>query len=180
MQKFSSKILLFGEYSVVVGGGALAIPFEAYQSNFKLPKNNSSLSDTAKWSNNTLQQFATAINKMLQSKDLKLNIDIQRLQKDLRKGLYLDSNIPKGYGLGSSAAVVAGVVSKYGKQSIEKLEKESLQKLQQQLGVLESHFHGRSSGFDPLVCYLNRPILKTSEGAAFKAQFSGADKLTDV
>ena len=31
---FSSKILLFGEYSIVVGGKALAIPYAKYSGHF--------------------------------------------------------------------------------------------------------------------------------------------------
>src|SRR5690606_8050629 len=31
------------------------------------------------------------------------------------------------------------------------------------LGALEAHFHGRSSGMDPLICYLKIPILINSK-----------------
>ncbi|NJL74491.1 MAG: hypothetical protein HC892_05060 [Saprospiraceae bacterium] len=33
--------------------------------------------------------------------------------------------------------------------------------LKQHLGQLESYFHGTSSGVDPLICYLNAPVLIT-------------------
>ncbi|MEZ4883512.1 MAG: hypothetical protein R3E32_02155 [Chitinophagales bacterium] len=161
MQHFSSKILLFGEYSVIVGGNALAIPFEAYHGQFRFLNLNSPLAESANWSNRALQQFVVAIEEMIRYQKLSLIIDLDRFVGDLQQGLFFDSNIPKGYGLGSSGAVVAGVVSKYGNDSAEELKINSLRALQQQFAVLESHFHGQSSGFDPLVCYLNQAVLKT-------------------
>ncbi|MGB1242307.1 MAG: mevalonate kinase family protein [Chitinophagales bacterium] len=162
MQNFSSKILLFGEYSVVVGGNALAIPFETYGGNFQFWDKNIEATESAKWSNQALADFARAIKRMTKKGDLLLRVDTERFIKDLKQGLFFDSNIPKGYGLGSSGAVVAGIVSRYGVNVMQKTE--MLEVLQREFAVLESHFHGQSSGFDPLVCYLNQAILKTKGG----------------
>ena len=156
MQHFSSKILLFGEYSVVVGGNALAAPFAAYGGSFRFWEGGKDLAGVALWSNRALQQFGRAIEEMMANQKLSLKLDVELFMGELGKGLFFDSNIPKGYGLGSSGAVVAGVLNRYG----SKVEDNSLKKLQQELAVLESYFHGQSSGFDPLVCYLNRAILK--------------------
>lgn len=166
MQYFSSKILLFGEYSVVVGGSALAVPFPTYQGHFQFPiqKDKCKWKEQQVWSMLALKQFARAIEVLQSEKKLSLEIDLESFERDLKKHLFFDSNIPKGYGLGSSGAVVAGVVSRYGKESAEKIKSDSLEALQREFAVLESHFHGQSSGFDPLVCYLNRAVLKTSEG----------------
>jgi len=162
MQNFSSKILLFGEYSVVVDGNALAMSFEAYRGNFRFFEKNLEPAESARWSNQALQEFAVAITRMKGKGSLTLSIDNKSLIKDLKEGLFFDSNIPKGYGLGSSGAVVAGVVSRYGRGVMQKMK--TLETLQEQFAVLESHFHGQSSGFDPLVCYLNQAVLKTKEG----------------
>ncbi|MFK7908834.1 MAG: mevalonate kinase [Chitinophagales bacterium] len=162
MQNFPSKILLFGEYSVVVGGNALAIPFDAYGGNFQFWDKNLEITESAKWSNHALKDFVKAIKRMTKKNDLSLQIDTKNFSKDLKRGLFFDSNIPKGYGLGSSGAVVAGIVSKYGANVLQKTA--VLEVLQREFAILESHFHGQSSGFDPLVCYLNQAVLKTTEG----------------
>ncbi len=166
MQYFSSKILLFGEYSVVVGGSGLAVPFPTYQGHFQFPieKDKGKWKEQQAWSMLALKKFARAIKVLQSERKLSLEIDLESFERDLKKHLFFDSNIPKGYGLGSSGAVVAGVVSRYGKESAEKIKSDSLEALQQEFAVLESHFHGQSSGFDPLVCYLNQAVLKTSKG----------------
>ncbi len=161
MQNFSSKILLFGEYSVVVGGNALAIPFETYEANFRFLDKSVEATPSAKWSNQALKDFGKSIKRMIQNGDLSLQVDTESFSQDLKQGLFFDSNIPKGYGLGSSGAVVAGVVSRYGINVAQKTE--NLELLQREFAILESHFHGQSSGFDPLVCYLNQAVLKTKE-----------------
>lgn len=161
----SSKILLFGEYSVVVGGSALAMPFPAYGGSFQFASQKEFYSsNTVKWSNQSLKDFALEIGKMMEQNRLSLEVNLPLFEKELEKYLFFDSNIPKGYGLGSSGAVVAGIVKRYAKVSAAKIQRESLGKLQQELSILESYFHGQSSGFDPLICYLNQGILKTEQG----------------
>jgi len=41
---------------------------------------------------------------------------------------------------------------------------DSLKQLKKIFGQMESHYHGTSSGLDPLICYLNLPILIKSKG----------------
>jgi mevalonate kinase len=41
---------------------------------------------------------------------------------------------------------------------------DNLAELKSVLSVLESYFHGKSSGLDPLICYLNLPILIKGQG----------------
>jgi len=69
-----------------------------------------------------------------------------------------ESTIPFGYGVGSSGALTAGIYDRYG---IDK--KQGLFILKRELGAIESFFHGASSGIDPLICYLNQPILMHSK-----------------
>ena len=64
----------------------------------------------------------------------------------------------QGYGVGSSGALVAAVFSKYAFPS-EMGNNLSPEILKANFAVIESFFHGRSSGLDPLVSYLNKPLL---------------------
>ena len=68
--------------------------------------------------------------------------------------------------MGSSGALVAAFYNRYAKKKIslnEKLTKNKLQKLKNIFSKMESHFHGESSGIDPLNCYLGLPILIKSQ-----------------
>jgi mevalonate kinase len=83
-------------------------------------------------------------------------------REDLAKGLYFDSSIPQGYGIGSSGALVAAVYDRYAHNKItilENLTRDKLLKLKQIFGQMESFFHGKSSGLDPLNSFLSLPIL---------------------
>ena len=84
---------------------------------------------------------------------------------DLSKGLYFDSSIPKGYGVGSSGALVAAIYDCYALNKItvlENLTRQKLLKLKSVFSEMESFFHGKSSGLDPLNSYLSLPILISS------------------
>ena len=67
--------------------------------------------------------------------------------------------------MGSSGALVAAVYDRYAKDKItvlENLTKIKLQKLKLIFSQMESFFHGKSSGLDPLNSYLSLPILINS------------------
>jgi mevalonate kinase len=76
-------------------------------------------------------------------------------KRDLKDGLYLDSDIPFRYGLGSSGALVAAIFDRYG---TDREEKSVLPDLKLRMALIESFFHGESSGIDPLCIYLNSPL----------------------
>jgi mevalonate kinase len=137
---FSSKLLLFGEYSVIIGGRALAIPLSSFRGMWKFEKGDPK----------ELFLFSEFLEK---SGDFDF-LDIQSFKRDLEKGLFFDSDIPLGYGMGSSGALVAGVFFRYSEKT--DLEPARLKSL---LGKMENFFHGSSSGLDPLVSLLGRPIL---------------------
>ena len=73
------------------------------------------------------------------------------------RGLYFDSSIPQGYGLGSSGALVAAIFSKYVKESFNSYQ--DISKLKTIFSKIEGHFHGSSSGIDPLISFLKSPLL---------------------
>ena len=80
--------------------------------------------------------------------------------------MYFDSSIPQGYGVGSSGALVASIYDKYAANKItvlENLTREKLLKLKEIFSLMESFFHGKSSGLDPLNSYLSLPILINSK-----------------
>lgn len=168
---FYSKILLFGEYGIIKDSKGLAIPYNFYNGALKIEKNPS---EEAIKSNKRLIDFVTYL------KDLDINLvtfDIAQMEKDLAAGMYFDSSIPQGYGVGSSGALVAAFYDKYaiGKVTVlENLTREKLLKLKKIFGEMESFFHGKSSGLDPLNSYLSLPILINSkdniEAAGIPAQ----------
>jgi len=88
--------------------------------------------------------------------------NLKKMNDDLLKGMYFDSTIPQGYGVGSSGAIVAAFYDRYAKNKItvlENLTKDKIIILKNIFSKMESHFHGKSSGLDPLNSYLSLPIL---------------------
>lgn len=154
--RFSSKILLFGEYSVLYGSDALLMPFPEYSGYFDFYSDFDNPSPEELTSNQSLLRFKDYIQKL----ELKGKIDIDGFSRDLSQGLYFKSNIPQGYGVGSSGALVAAFYHRYF-QPVEY----DLLVTKQTLATLESYFHGSSSGLDPLVSYMNKPILQTKGSA---------------
>lgn len=154
---FYSKILLFGEYGIIEDSKGLSIPFNFYKGALKIPNKINSMS---KASNEILRGFL----KYLKSSKIKL--DLEKFSSDIDKGLYFNSSIPEGYGIGSSGALVAAVYDKYAFEKItvlENLTREKLINLKNIFSIMESHFHGKSSGLDPLNSYLSIPILINSK-----------------
>ncbi|WP_166967106.1 mevalonate kinase family protein [Yeosuana marina] len=157
---FYSKILLFGEYGIIKDSKGLSIPYSFYNGALKKADNPS---EKAIQSNQSLQRFVT----YLQSINSELvRFDIEQLQNDVNDGMYFDSSIPQGYGVGSSGALVAAIYDKYAFDKItvlENLTREKLLKLKSIFSEMESFFHGKSSGLDPLNSYLSIPILINSK-----------------
>ena len=154
---YSSKILLFGEYSIILNSFGFAIPYPLYNGRLKLNAANND-----KDSNKNILEFI----EYLKINGKNLSFDWLKINKDIANGLFFKSNIPQGYGLGSSGALVAAFYNRYAKKKIslnEKLTKNKLQKLKNIFSKMESHFHGESSGIDPLNCYLGLPILIKSQ-----------------
>ncbi len=77
--------------------------------------------------------------------------------------MFFHSNIPQGYGVGSSGALVAAIYDKYAKNKLKGCLKKHIIILKKIFSQMESFFHGKSSGIDPLICYLNRPLLIRSK-----------------
>jgi len=153
---FYAKILLFGEYGIIKDSKGLAIPYNSYQGALKTSEQ---LTEKQADSNKKLQDYLTYLSDL--KTDL-VSFDLETLATDIAQGLYFDSSIPQGYGVGSSGALVAAIYDKYALEKItvlENLTKEKLLYLKEVFGLMESYFHGKSSGLDPLNSYLSIPIL---------------------
>ena len=153
---FYAKILLFGEYGIIEDSQGLTLPYSFYKGTLKFSENQS---DFEKKSNESLSKYAQYLSELNLSEAFKINVEA--FKKDIKKGLFFDSNIPQGYGVGSSGALVAAIFEKYSfiKYNPEEISKNQLKDLKKVFGELESYFHGKSSGIDPLICYMNLPIL---------------------
>jgi mevalonate kinase len=179
---FYAKILLFGEYGIIKDSKGLAIPFNAYRGALKTSDN---LTGQAKKSNESLFRFYTYLSNL--KTDL-VSFNLEDFKKDLEKGMYFDSSIPQGYGVGSSGALVASIYDNYAFDKItvlENLTRDKLLKLKEIFSVMESFFHGKSSGLDPLNSYLSLPILINSKeniepaGIPYQKEGKGAVFLLD-
>lgn len=160
---FYSKILLFGEYGIIKDSKGLSIPYNYYNGALKIDEHHTV--HTLK-SNHNLKRFAAYLMEMQQQNPELVQFEMDRLEADIEKGLYFDSSIPEGYGVGSSGAVVAAIYDKYAKNKItilENLTREKLLQLKLIFAEMESFFHGKSSGLDPLNSYLSLPILINSK-----------------
>lgn len=157
---FYSKILLFGEYGIIKHSKGLSIPYNFYKGALKYSQTRNDISAD---SNSILQEYYQYL-KTLDNDLVRFNLDQMAL--DISQGMYFDSSIPRGYGVGSSGALVAAVYDRYALDKItvlENLTREKLLDLKAIFAAMESFFHGKSSGLDPLNSYLSLPILISSK-----------------
>lgn len=153
---FYAKILLFGEYGIIEDAQGLTLPYSFYKGSLKFSELST---DFEKNSNISLEKYSQYLHNLKLPEGFELNV--QQFENDIAKGLFFESTIPQGYGVGSSGALVAAIFEKYSveKYPAELISKEQLKSLKVVFGILESYFHGKSSGIDPLICYMNLPIL---------------------
>lgn len=157
---FYSKILLFGEYGIIKDSKGLSIPYNFFNGALKTDGLDS---ENAIKSNNNLKRYVEYLKNI--NPEL-VTFDLEALENDVNAGMYFDSSIPQGYGVGSSGALVAAIYDKYAHDKItvlENLTREKLLVLKSIFSEMESFFHGKSSGLDPLNSYLSIPILINSK-----------------
>ncbi|MFA6401558.1 MAG: hypothetical protein WCX31_08035 [Salinivirgaceae bacterium] len=166
MNSFNSKILLFGEYTILNDSMALAIPFSEFSGHLVLPSDGDIPNPISIESNQSIKRWAKYLSEQ---KGFNCPPNEQKLLTDALMGLYFDSNIPQGYGVGSSGALTAAVYSRYfiDSTNYQRNSTISLEELKADLSLMETYFHGNSSGIDPLVSYLDEPIL-IKKGMVFK------------
>lgn len=147
---------MFGEYGIIEDSKGLTIPYNSYKGSLKFGK-----TSKGKISNESIRKFAAYLEENLPGE-----FDFEQLKSDIANGMYFDSTIPQGYGVGSSGALVAAIYDRYAVQKLDSgeiLSKEIIAELKEIFSKMESFFHGKSSGIDPLICYLNLPLLINSK-----------------
>lgn len=161
---YYGKILLFGEYGIIEDSMGLSIPYSDYNGKFLISKESN---PESRKSNRLLYSFYQNLVELKASNSLPCSLDLIAFEKDLKNNIYFDSSIPQGFGIGSSGAIVAATYDRYcNKNKIDsgkEIQNESIIKLKSIFSKLESFYHGTSSGLDPLICYLNLPILIKSK-----------------
>lgn len=163
---FNSKILLFGEYSIIQESMGLSVPYEIFNGQLSLDTPEDVPAEFIAASRDAISGFATYLQQLHDKGELMARIDLDALSADMDNGLYFHSNIPQGFGIGSSGALVAAVYDRYAQEKItmdQHPDSSTIQQLKAHLAQMESYFHGSSSGVDPLICYLNIPLLITSK-----------------
>ncbi|MEM8582853.1 MAG: hypothetical protein AAGF87_01225 [Bacteroidota bacterium] len=145
MRSFPAKVLLFGEHTVLYEGQALAIPFERF---------------AARWVQKAVvdQRLLDFGNYLRKSEKINWLLTDQLLE-DVTNGWQLASNVPLGYGVGSSGTVCAAVYARYVLEGDK-----DLTNTRHRLAQMEAFFHGSSSGLDPIVSLCNSPILVDASG----------------
>jgi len=165
-QNFHSKILVFGEYSIIQESMGLTVPYDLFKGKltFDDPSNTED-EDTAP-SNQALGDYFKYLRDLETSGCLLVKLNLEQLKKDIDNGIHFDSSIPQGFGIGSSGALVAAVYDRYAENKLDldtDLDKDDISLLKKTFAQMESYFHGTSSGVDPLICYINLPLLIKSK-----------------
>lgn len=142
LSRFPAKVLLLGEYTILNGSRALALPYPAFSGKWSFEDN---ASEERKNSRKSLHGFLGHNSREV--------IDHKQFEADFEKGLWFDSSIPQGYGVGSSGALIAAIFEKYAFHQEHDLKAKKI------LASLEAHFHGSSSGLDPYVSLVQKPFL---------------------
>lgn len=158
MREFKSKILLFGEYGLMKGASALSMPFAEFKGKLSFENSVSGWEE----SNQSLRAFLNYLDENKVNDKLNFPLNLDHFHEDIVSGIWFDSNIPQQYGVGSSGALVAAIYERYSSTSTENLNHVPdlpIDKLKSDFALLESYFHGTSSGLDPLVSYLDSPVL---------------------
>jgi mevalonate kinase len=157
---FYAKILLFGEYGIIKDSKGLAIPYNSFRGSLIISDDPS---EQSLESNKKLRAFYEYLKDL---NDPQVSLRLEEMKRDIERNMHFESSIPQGYGVGSSGALVAAVYDKYANDKItvlENLTRDKLLKLKSVFSKMESFFHGRSSGLDPLNSYLSLPILINSK-----------------
>jgi mevalonate kinase len=155
-ENYYSKLLLFGEHTVNLGSQALAMPLPLFKAHWEYNADRSLQFG--------MMKFAIFLKEEQKKSETLYRIDTERFINDLNQGLIFKSEVKTGYGAGSSGMLCAAIYDQYG---IEKLQGKwnEMEQLKRIFAQMESFFHGKSSGTDPLICYLNAPLLLTASGA---------------
>lgn len=159
---FPAKLLLLGEHTVLKGSQALAVPFPVFKGYWAFCEDKDRQTEKQR----ELPQLLSYLQNLQGEKQLLAGLQLDPFKQDLDQGLYFESDIPSGYGLGSSGALCAAIYQRY-----TSAQTQDLSLLKKQLAQIESFFHGSSSGIDPLIISLNQPVLINRDKSIQTATF---------
>jgi mevalonate kinase len=152
---YPAKILLFGEHIINRGSGGLAVPFHRFSG--YLTSSKPGRESAA--SNHALRNLAEYL---VSCEGAGLLWDLNRFLEEVEQGLYFESDIPQGYGMGSSGALCAAVYQRFKKFG-ESGTAPDYALIRSRLCLLEDYFHGKSSGLDALVSLLGKAVVITAD-----------------
>lgn len=159
MDHYYAKLLLFGEYTIIRGSHALAMPLRRYSGHWQFAPDGIPLACN-------LEEYVQYLKRLQDKGELLTDMDLKRFEREVNRGLYFESDIPVGYGAGSSGALCAAIYSRFAINPFQRGDTPHYVRLKQQLAQLEGYFHGSSSGLDPFICYLNHAVLLYPDGQA--------------
>lgn len=144
---YPAKLFLFGEYTVLSGSRALALPLQLWQGKLKS-------------GSTSPDPHLVSLTHYLREHRVFAEASIEKLRLAVGKGLYFESNIPQGYGVGSSGALCAAIYEQF---FADRENVPTISAIRESLAAMEGHFHGQSSGMDPLVSLMQAPVLRESD-----------------
>jgi mevalonate kinase len=163
---YPSKIMLVGEYGVVLGGAALSIPFPRFRATIRsMDEVAEGKEEECRKSAGYLQRLHAYISTLSQDQ-FHARPDLGLFEEQLDR-VWMEMDIPVGCGLGSSGVVSAAIYDSFfpGSRDLDLLRQK------EDLAVIESFFHGKSSGVDALTCFTARPLYFMESGAIREVDF---------
>jgi len=85
--------------------------------------------------------------------------------------IWYESTIPNEYGLGSSGALAACIY----RQFFEETDQLTLQQQRHDLSLIESYYHGKSSGVDALTCFRKSSLFFHEDGEIEPVELNMSD-----
>ena len=145
---YPSKLLLFGEYTVLCGSQALAVPLNHWHGKWI----NADMPDAEQLNSILTYSSWLSANQLISSAVQ------QQMMDDVEAGWIYTADIPIGYGLGSSGAYVAAIYDRYVRTDSNYSPAKDV------LSKMEGYFHGASSGMDPMVSFHQNAVYKDEKG----------------
>ena len=159
---FPAKILLFGEYGILLNSKALSMPYARFSGRFRMLDRQAGNQKTEETGSNA--SLKSLLRYMILNSNKFNFIRLDQFQEEVNQGLYFDSSIPSGSGLGSSGALTAALYNRYAIDT----SLNDYRKIQSYLAGIEGCFHGISSGIDPLTSLLKRVLLIENKDTTVK------------